>query len=392
MKIAILTSGILPVPAVQGGAVENLIDMYLAFNDQHQLHDITIYSIAHDEAKRHPALSSKVNHYRYIDTKSVVAKLRKKLHKAVNGQEYYHYTIEYYLEQALQHIQNHDYDAVIVENRPGYVLKLASQTPARIILHLHNDFLNSSIPHAKEIYDSATRIITISDFITSRVRTIQADDKKCVMVYNGLDLDRFSPEHATPANRESLGIGQDDFVLIFTGRVIPEKGIDKLIQAMLLLKEYQHIRLLVLGSSFYANEQTDNEFVSNLKERARELGDRLIFTGYTPYEKVPSMLALANVAVLPSVWDEPFGMACLEAMSMGLPVITTDRGGIKEVANSSTAIIVPADDRLPSRLAVAILDLYNAPDRCKEMGQQAHLTAQYFSKDIFAQKLFLSLL
>ena len=45
MKIAILTSGILPVPAVLGGAVENLIDFYLEYNERHQLHDITIYII-----------------------------------------------------------------------------------------------------------------------------------------------------------------------------------------------------------------------------------------------------------------------------------------------------------------------------------------------------------
>ncbi len=46
MKIAILTSGILPVPAVQGGAVENLIDYYLEYNNQHSLHDISVYSVA----------------------------------------------------------------------------------------------------------------------------------------------------------------------------------------------------------------------------------------------------------------------------------------------------------------------------------------------------------
>ena len=45
MKIAIITSGILPVPAVQGGAVENLTDYYLEYNEQHCLHDITVYSV-----------------------------------------------------------------------------------------------------------------------------------------------------------------------------------------------------------------------------------------------------------------------------------------------------------------------------------------------------------
>ena len=56
MKIAILTSGILPVPAVQGGAVENLIDFYLEYNCQHHLHDITVYSVWNPDISQHPAL------------------------------------------------------------------------------------------------------------------------------------------------------------------------------------------------------------------------------------------------------------------------------------------------------------------------------------------------
>lgn len=64
MRIAILTSGILPVPAVQGGAVENLIDFYLEYNDRHCLHDITIYSVYHPNVVKHPVHTSSVNHYR----------------------------------------------------------------------------------------------------------------------------------------------------------------------------------------------------------------------------------------------------------------------------------------------------------------------------------------
>ena len=62
MKIAILTSGILPVPSVQGGAVETLVDHYLEYNDQHQLHDITVFSVYHPAVLKHPALRSEVNH------------------------------------------------------------------------------------------------------------------------------------------------------------------------------------------------------------------------------------------------------------------------------------------------------------------------------------------
>ena len=81
MKIAVLTSGILPVPAVQGGAVENLVDFYLEYNDHHKQHDITVYSVWHPDVKKHPALKSEVNHYKYIKQNGWWAKLNKNLYQ-----------------------------------------------------------------------------------------------------------------------------------------------------------------------------------------------------------------------------------------------------------------------------------------------------------------------
>ena len=73
MKIAILTSGILPVPAVQGGAVEILTDHYLEYNDLHRLHDMTVFSVYHPLVDDRRQRLSAVNHYRYIDMSSLLA-------------------------------------------------------------------------------------------------------------------------------------------------------------------------------------------------------------------------------------------------------------------------------------------------------------------------------
>lgn len=125
MKIAILTSGILPVPAVQGGAVENLIDFYLAYNDKYHLHDITVYSCNHHDTKKHPALKSKVNHYYYVDTTSIIAKIRKRLYlRKAGGGELHHFSIEYFIEQVLKHLRKQSYDLILIENRPPFSLKV----------------------------------------------------------------------------------------------------------------------------------------------------------------------------------------------------------------------------------------------------------------------------
>ena len=186
MKIAILTSGILPVPAVQGGAVETLVDFYLDYNNRHQLHDITVYSVWHPEVERHPAQKSEVNHYIYIKVNGWWSKLKKKIYQKTHGEEYYHYTIEYYLHEVIKDVRKQQYDIILLENRPGYAMKLKKVTDAQLVYHLHNEKLSRQVPHYQAIYDAATSIITVSNYIKGRVQTINPDDTKTKTVYNGI--------------------------------------------------------------------------------------------------------------------------------------------------------------------------------------------------------------
>ncbi len=391
MKIAILTSGILPVPAVQGGAVENLVDFYLDYNDQHQLHEITIYSIADEKTKQHPSQQSKVNHYHYIDTHSLKAKLQKNLrHLLKSSDEYYHYTIEYFLDQALRHLARQHYDMIIVENRPGYGLKLARQAGTKVVYHLHNDFLNAETHEGKAIYDKADGIITVSDYIRSRVRTICPSDTKTHTVHNGIDLSAFNSNKVL-ANRTTLGLTQDDFVILFSGRITPEKGIVELAEAMNLLTDQPRIKLLILGSSFYGNANDENPFLQKLKEKAAPLADRMIFTGFIPYQQMPEYLSIADVAVIPSVWDDPFPTTVLEAQAMGLPIISTQRGGIPEEVTTDNAILLATDDLFVEKLAETILHLYQHPEKCQLMSEIALQHAAKFSKEQYAEHFFKTL-
>ena len=195
MKIAILTSGILPVPAEKGGAVENLIDFLLEYNEQHRLHDITVYSIADKATKHHPALAAKLNHYRYIDVISLLARIEKRIfHYLMRYDGYYHYTIEYFLEKAMRHLSRHHYDMVILENRPAYALRMLGRTGAPMVYHLHNDKLTPDSDSCQEIYGAATGIIAVSDYIRQGVQAISPGDTKTVTVYNGIDLQAFAKQ------------------------------------------------------------------------------------------------------------------------------------------------------------------------------------------------------
>ena len=140
MKLAILTCGMLPIPAVQGGAVENLIDFYLEYNNIHKLHDITVYSPWDPKVKGHPALSSDVNHYIYTDVTSLKARIERRLYKYLHpSEEYYNYFIEYYFEKVYADLKKRDYDYIILENCDGYTYKLSQRGYKNIILHTHNE-------------------------------------------------------------------------------------------------------------------------------------------------------------------------------------------------------------------------------------------------------------
>lgn len=392
MKIAVLTSGILPVPAVKGGAVENLIDFYLAYNEQHHLHDITVYSVSDPLTAGHPALQSTVNHYHYIEIWSLLSKIRKHIYKQFHGREYYHYTIEYYLHQAMKDIAKKDFDVILIENRPAYGLKLSRRTKAKLIYHLHNDFLNNETRKGHDIYQAASRIITVSDFIARRVRTIKNvsgnEPASIVTVHNGIDLDSFSSATLSPISRSQLGLEDDDFVIVYSGRMNAEKGIAELVEALGLLRSQPKIKLLVVGGSFFGNSDQDNPFTIRLKTVARPLSERIVFTGFIPYSEVPAYLRLADLAVIPSQWEEPFGLTCVEAMAMGLPIIATRQGGIPETLRDDYAILLAADCDFVEQLSETISALYGQPEKRRLMGQAAQEASRHFSKQRYAEAFF----
>ena len=389
MKIAVLTSGILPVPAVQGGAVENLIDFYLDYNDQHHFHDITVYSIWHSKVRKHPALKSETNHFKYIKANGWWARIKKRLYLKNHGDEYYHYSIEYYLHETIKDLRKQQYDIIIIENRPGYALKLKTITPAKLIYHLHNEKLDRETVNAQEIYDAASLIITVSDYIKNCVQTIVPNDKKIQTIHNGIDLSSFS--NNTETDRSILGFKDNDYILVFSGRINRDKGIMELVEAMQLLNDYQHIKLMIIGSTFFANSTNDDAFTTELKQKAESMKERIMFTGFIPYPKMPKYLQIADIAVIPSIWDDPFPTTVLEAQAMGLPIITTRRGGIPEEVTEKNAILLDTDEHFVENLANAIFDLYKHPEKRAAMAKASLERSKLFDKETYAKNLFAAL-
>lgn len=379
MKIAILTSGILPVPAVKGGAVENHIDFYLKYNDEHKLHDMTVYSVWDDAIKGHPALKSKNNHYEYIITNSLWARIKKNIHYRLYGERYYHYTIEYYFREAWKRLQKQHYDIILLDNRPGYAVSIDVPQDSKLYLYLHNDLLNNQTKDYQQIYDKASRILTVSDYISRCVKTINPNDTKCFSILNGIDLQAFSPNITSTITRSQIGLSDDDFVMVFSGRITKEKGVTELIDSMIQLKNHANIKLLIIGSPFYGNATNEDAFVRDLKQKAEAIKGRIVFTGFIPYSQMPQYLKISDIAVIPSLWDDPCPNTVLEAQAMGLPLITTRRGGIPEEVTEKNAILLNTDEHFINNLTSAIQDLYEHSEKRKQMSSAAIANSKYYN-------------
>ena len=387
MKLAILTSGMLPIPAVQGGAVENKIDFLLEYNDRMKIHDITVYSPWNKEASMHPALSSKVNHYVFIDVSSVKARLARRIYGYFHSGEYYNYFIEYYFEKVYAHLKNQNYDCIYLDNCPGYVYKLSQRGYKKIVLRLGNDLLNSETKYNELIFNNLSKILTCSNFVRDKVATIRCD-KKIQTLYNGINIKVFSSMNEQQKKRSDIGLSEDDFVMVYTGRLNKEKGVSELIDAMLMLRDKPNIKLMIIGSPFFGNVANEDDFVRGLKQKAEGIKDRIVFTGFIPHSQLAQYLKMSDIAVIPSLWDDPCPNTVLEAQAMGLPLITTCRGGIPEEVTEKNAIILETDNHFVDNLAAAILDLYEHPEKRQQMASVALERGKLFTKEIYTKNFF----
>lgn len=130
------------------------------------------------------------------------------------------------------------------------------------------------------------------------------------------------------ALRTRLGFGPRDFVMLFCGRLEPDKGIHKLMEALSKLP-VPNIRLLIVGSPFFGRTQ-QSSFLRKLEQQAKALGDRVQFTGYIPNEDLPDYYRLADLVCVPTLVEEAAGLVAMEAMACGRPVLATRSGGMPE--------------------------------------------------------------
>ncbi|WP_321480091.1 glycosyltransferase family 4 protein [uncultured Bacteroides sp.] len=382
MKVAIVTSGILPVPPIKGGAVENLVKFYLDYNEIRS-GDIqfTVFSVYDNNISSKSLQEYKKTKFVFIKTHTYISKLRQFLLKWTKRNLYYHHSWEYFALKVSDRIRKDNFDVVVVENRPGFIFSLSNCSEAIFILHLHNDMLNRDTLFSSEILNSYASVLVVSKYIKQRVNSILPTDKVHVL-YNGIELENFREVHKSDITRKNFNLSEDDFVVVYTGRIEAVKGIKELLDAFSYLINYEKIKLLIVGGGNRNIDESD--FFLEMKNLSSSMLGKINFIGFQSYENIPAILNLCDIAVVPSIWEEPLSLTSLEDMATGLPLVVTRSGGIPEIVNEKCAIMIEKDDALSLNISKAILDLYHNEDKRRSMSEQAKIRSALFSKEKYA--------
>jgi L-malate glycosyltransferase len=238
--------------------------------------------------------------------------------------------------------------------------------PARLVLTRHALF--PLRPINKPLLSVVGRVIAVSQAVAESLKqngVIEA--AKITVVHNGIDVDRFA--------RADAGAREGDVVVGTVGHLAPIKGQDVFVRAAALISaRHRGVRFVVIGE----DKSADKSYRRSLEKLMAELGVSEIVTLPGWRDDMPAALSSLTVFVS-AARSEPFGLAIVEAMAAGLPVVAAASEGAREtIEDGFSGKLVPVDDA--AALAQAIDDLLDNPVERSRLGRNAqHAARERFS-------------
>ena len=126
-------------------------------------------------------------------------------------------------------------------------------------------------------------------------------------------------------------------IFLYTGRLVKEKGVLELINTFNKVTNKNYY-LLIVGSVGYG-KNFKNKFTKKIHDISKS-NRNIIFTGFIPYEQMPSIYSMADYGIIPSVWEEPFALTVIEHLASGHPIIITNSGAMPELVSKDVAITI----------------------------------------------------
>jgi len=205
------------------------------------------------------------------------------------------------------------------------------------------------------------KVIAVSETVKKSLIDNGIQEKRIHVIYNSIDLKKYD---SAPSMR-NLFKDVNNFIFLFVGRLIPQKGVDVLINAF---EKVENATLMIAGQG----PEKDNleKIIKN-----KNIGNKIVFLGVC--DSIPSLLASVDCFVFPSR-HEGFPLVLLEAMASQLPIIITDfPSGLEVVKHGLNGLVSPIDD--VEKLSFAMNDLMHSEELQKKLAIQARKDVCNFS-------------
>ena len=274
-----------------------------------------------------------------------------------------------------------NYDVVVAHDwlsvMAGVTVRKESKLP--LAFHVHSTEHGRTLGNGSSVVGNiesrggkiADTVITVSYAMKDELIQLGFPREKIQVSYNGVDPKKYSPDVVSKEQvykiREFYGIKDDDLMILFLGRLVGVKGIDKLIMSMPhVLSKFPNAKLVILGVGELQEYLTNLTTTIRLDEYVRFRFD------FVPEEERIQHYAACDVAVFPSFY-EPFGIVALEAMAMEKPVVVGASGisGMREIVIccSEEQCGYHIDPNNPSDIAWGITSALESPEKSKWLGK-----------------------
>lgn len=385
MKVCMITPKRFPVPAVMGGAVEGLVELFMQMNEKYGKVDLTVVS-CWDETAQRKSKKYKKTHMIYINSNSSAGKFyENRMVRRINS-FYLSYVgkqllTDKYIKKIHKKIKKQNYEMIIIEGGDweSYAYLIQKTDKEKLCLHIHG--VSSGTALADRWF---SHFICISNYVgRNLVMNGHISMDKVDIVKNGIPLELFQQELTAEeriTEQRKWAIQGQETVYVYWGRLIPEKGVKELLEAFRIVSEKLPAKLLIVGNAQFGYGGK-NEYDRKLEQCCEQMKGTVIFTGFVPREKLWKILKISDIAILPSVWNEPAGLAMIEAQAAGLPLITTDVGGIPEYISEESAVILSWSKDFVSDMATAMVRLAADKELRKRLTEQAFQNAEKYSAE-----------
>lgn len=381
-NIGIIMGGVMPVPAVCGGAIETLIESIVKQYDINDGFQLTVFSVYHKDAvkksRQYPNVRfvwTHTNSFFNLSKHAVFLGVRELTGKTIR-------VLQRHYNEIAPVIQNEKFDLLIVEGGDEKaVIDIAKgYTRDQLVFHAHVHFIPKP-----EVVRGFGHMIGVSEFVTREYMMVCNVPVKPHVLKNAIDIKKFNKhvsEDEKNKVRKRLGLSEDDFVILFVGRIIQVKGILELMHAITGINN-EKVKLLVVGSANFGKWEF-SPYANKVKKFYQQHQDQIIFTGYVDNSEVYQYASVADIQCVPSLWEEAAGLVVLEAMAEGLPLIITRSGGMIEYIDVSTSLIIDRK-KIVEQLKESILYMKDHPEIRKQMSENAKKRSIQYDEPIYYQ-------